>query len=66
MYSLFEEQITHESQALDHYLNRGTETFAEALTYFPDLDHYNIGPEDYLEPDRQGQRKPSTSRSSAA
>lgn len=48
MYSLFEEQITHESLALDHYLSRGTETFAEALTYFPDLDRYNIGPEDYL------------------
>ena len=49
MYSLFEEQITHDSLALDHYLSRGTETFAEALTYFPDLDRYNIGPDDYLE-----------------
>jgi dihydroorotate dehydrogenase (fumarate) len=49
MYSLFEEQITHESLALDHFLNRGTETFAESLTYFPDLEHYNIGPEAYLE-----------------
>ena len=49
MYSLFEEQITHDSLALDHYLSRGTETFAEALTYFPDLDHYNIGPEAYLD-----------------
>jgi dihydroorotate dehydrogenase (fumarate) len=48
MYSLFEEQITHDSLALDHYLSRGTETFAEALTYFPDLDRYNIGPEEYL------------------
>jgi dihydroorotate dehydrogenase (fumarate) len=49
MYSLFEEQIVHESQALDYFLNRGTESFAEALTYFPDLDHYNVGPEEYLE-----------------
>ncbi len=49
MYSLFEEQITHESLALDHYLSRGTETFAESLTYFPNLDSYNVGPEDYLE-----------------
>ena len=48
MYSLFEEQITHESLALDHFLNRGTDSFAEALTYFPDLDHYNLGPEEYL------------------
>ncbi len=49
MYSLFEEQIVHESHALDHYLSRGTESFAEALTYFPDLDNYNVGPDSYLE-----------------
>lgn len=49
MYSLFEEQIVHESHALDHYLTRGSESFAEALTYFPDLERYNIGPESYLE-----------------
>ena len=49
LYSLFEEQITHESHELDHYLTRGTNTYAEALSYFPDLEHYNIGPEPYLE-----------------
>ena len=48
MYSLFEEQIEGESHLLDHYLNYGTETFAEALHYFPNLDSYNIGPEQYL------------------
>lgn len=49
MYSLFEEQISHESRALDFYLTQGTESYAEALTFFPDLDHYNVGPEEYLE-----------------
>jgi dihydroorotate dehydrogenase (fumarate) len=49
LYSLFEEQITHESQELDHYLERGTHTYAESLSYFPDLDYYNLGPEPYLE-----------------
>ena len=49
MYSLFEEQINHESFELDHYLNRGTDTYAESLSYFPDLDYYNLGPEPYLE-----------------
>ncbi|GCE06543.1 dihydroorotate dehydrogenase [Dictyobacter aurantiacus] len=49
MYSLFEEQITYESQQLDHYLSHGTDTYAEALSYFPDLEHYNIGPDRYLE-----------------
>ncbi len=49
LYSLFEEQITHDSHELDHYLERGTHAYAEAIDYFPDLDHYNIGPEPYLE-----------------
>lgn len=49
LYSLFEEQIIHESRALDFFLNQGTYTYAEALTYFPDMGHYNIGPEAYLE-----------------
>lgn len=49
MYSLFEEQITHESNALDYFLSRGTESFAEALTYFPEMETYNVGPESYLD-----------------
>jgi dihydroorotate dehydrogenase (fumarate) len=48
MYSLFEEQIIHDSLELDHYLTRGTNSFAEALTYLPDLETYNMGPEKYL------------------
>ena len=35
LYSLFEEESVNESLALDHFLSRGTESFAEALTYFP-------------------------------
>jgi dihydroorotate dehydrogenase (fumarate) len=49
MYSLFEEQIIHESLELDYYLTRGTESFAEALSYFPDLGSYSIGPAKYLD-----------------
>ena len=49
MYSLFEEQITFESLELDHYLSYGTNSFAEALTFFPDMEHYNVGPKEYLE-----------------
>jgi dihydroorotate dehydrogenase (fumarate) len=48
MYSLFEEQITLESHQLDHYLNYGAETFYEALSYFPDMESYKVGPDDYL------------------
>lgn len=49
MYSLFEEQIAHETSELFHYLSYGTESFAEALTYFPDIHQYNLGPEEYIE-----------------
>jgi dihydroorotate dehydrogenase (fumarate) len=49
MYSLFEEQIAHETAEMYHYLSYGTESFAEALTYFPELQQYNLGPEEYVE-----------------
>lgn len=50
MYSLFEEQITTENQALDHYLSTSGESYAEALSYFPEPDAYhNLHAEDYLE-----------------
>jgi dihydroorotate dehydrogenase (fumarate) len=49
MYSLFEEQIIHESLELDHYLTRGTNSFAEAMTYLPDIGTYNMGPDRYLD-----------------
>jgi len=49
LYSLFEEQITHASHELDHYLNHGAESYAEALSYFPNLEHYNLEPDSYLE-----------------
>jgi dihydroorotate dehydrogenase (fumarate) len=48
MHSLFEEQITQESEQLDHFLSYGTDSFAEALSYFPDQESYNVGPEKYL------------------
>ena len=49
MYSLFEEQIAVESQILDHYLTYGTESFSEALSYFPHMENYNVGPHEYLD-----------------
>ena len=49
MYSLFEEQIHHEAAELDHYLSYGTESFAEAISYFPQADEFNLGPDEYVE-----------------
>ena len=49
MYSLFEEQIIQESLKLHEDLLRGTESYAEALTYIPEIGQYSIGPEVYVE-----------------
>ena len=62
LHSLFEEQITHESRELDHYLTRGTDSYAEALSYFPDLEHYNLGPEQLPGAPQPGRSRRSTSR----
>jgi dihydroorotate dehydrogenase (fumarate) len=48
MYSLFEEQIIHESLELDHFLTRGSDSFAEAQSYLPDGGMYGVSPEKYL------------------
>jgi len=49
MYSLFEEQISHETAEVDHYLSQGTGSFAEALDFFPEPEMYHRGPDEYLE-----------------
>lgn len=48
MYSLFEEQITFDSFYIDYYLQRGTNSHAESLTYFPEMDQYNVWPDEYM------------------
>ena len=47
--SLFEEQIEHEELEVDRLLASGSESYVEALSYFPELDDYRTGPESYLE-----------------
>jgi dihydroorotate dehydrogenase (fumarate) len=48
LHSLFEEQIMIENQELDRFLTQGSESYAESLSYFPNLDYY-IGPQEYLD-----------------
>ncbi len=49
MYSLFEEEIAAESSRLHRSLEAGTHSYAESLTYLPDLGEYALAPERYLE-----------------
>jgi dihydroorotate dehydrogenase (fumarate) len=49
MYSLFEEQIIHESLELDHYLNYGAEASPEFGSFYPQTGVYTLAPEAYIE-----------------
>lgn len=48
LYSIFEEQIRYERYELHHSLTTGTESYPEALTYFPEPAELFVGVEDYL------------------
>jgi len=48
LHSLFEEQIEHESDELDRFMDAGSELSAEAVTHFPELTHRVMGPDSYL------------------
>ncbi len=48
IYSLFEEQITSDRLELHHHMTYGTDSYAEALTYFPEPSEFHLGPEGYL------------------
>jgi dihydroorotate dehydrogenase (fumarate) len=48
MYSLFEEQIGFDSYYIDYHLTQGTDSYAESISYFPDMQSYNVGPDEYL------------------
>jgi dihydroorotate dehydrogenase (fumarate) len=48
LYSLFEEQLRQESIELEQHLAEGTDSFAEASSFFPQPDEFRLGPEGYL------------------
>ena len=49
MHSLFEEQILQDRANAERARETGADSFAEALSYLPPLDHFVLGPEAYLE-----------------
>ena len=49
LHSLFEEQVTIEEEMLNENLLQGTETFAEALNYFPAFEKFRFAPDEYVE-----------------
>ncbi len=49
MHSLFEEQIRRDRDSALRAVEAGAESYAEALSYFPGLDHFTLGPDAYLD-----------------
>ena len=49
LYSLFEEEIEHESLELYHHTTAHQDSFAEALNYLPEPFEFKVGPDKYLE-----------------
>ncbi len=49
LHSLFEEQLRLEQEEQEYFSSQGTESFAESLSFFPEMDEYRLGPESYLE-----------------
>jgi dihydroorotate dehydrogenase (fumarate) len=49
MFSLFEEQLRHEAEAIDYLTNVGRDSFGEALSYLPEVgEEYSMTSDRYL------------------
>ncbi len=48
MHSLFEEQLVGEQLATEKFVDTPAESFAEAITYFPNPENFWLGPDEYL------------------
>ncbi|MFM7190775.1 MAG: dihydroorotate dehydrogenase-like protein, partial [Microcystaceae cyanobacterium] len=57
LHSFFEEQLRQERLELHHHLTHGTESFAEALNYFPEPQIFHVGSEEYLNHIRQAKEQ---------
>jgi dihydroorotate dehydrogenase (fumarate) len=57
MFSLFEEQIRKEEARFKGVMSETTYAFPEALDYFPDLDDFSVGSDDYMENIRKAKER---------
>ncbi|NQV30813.1 MAG: dihydroorotate dehydrogenase-like protein [Candidatus Marinimicrobia bacterium] len=49
LFSLFEEQIEQEEESLEFFMEYGTDSYAESLSFFPKAHEFVSGPAEYLE-----------------
>ncbi len=59
MYSLFEEQIKKEEAGYKTVMHETSNSFAEALDFFPNLDDFHVGSDEYLEHIRKAKERVS-------
>jgi len=57
MFSLFEEQIRKEEARFKGVMSETSYSFPEALDYFPDLDEFNVGTDEYMENIRKAKER---------
>jgi dihydroorotate dehydrogenase (fumarate) len=57
MFSLFEEQIRKEEARFKGVLSETTYAFPEALDFFPDLDDFSVGTDEYMENIRKAKER---------
>jgi len=48
LHSLFEEQVILQEKELNYALTQQTESYAESLSYFPDVNDYRFAPDEYV------------------
>ncbi len=57
LFSLFEEQIRKEEARFKGVISETTYAFPEALDFFPDLEDFNVGTDEYLENIRKAKER---------
>jgi len=57
MFSLFEEQIRKEEARFKGVISETTYAFPEALDFFPDLDDFSVGTDEYMENIRKAKER---------
>jgi dihydroorotate dehydrogenase (fumarate) len=49
MFSLFEEQLRYDATQMENYLSAGVDSFAESLSFFPEVGDFRVDPSQYLD-----------------
>ena len=57
LFSLFEEQIRKEEARFNHIMDSTSNSFSEATDFFPDMEDFKVGTDEYLEQIRKAKER---------